>query len=125
MDRPQVMHEINRRVAVVVTKAVRSMWMAYAFTLLALAGLPAALRPGGEGLIAWVAQTFLQLVLLSVIMVGQDVQSQPIEQRDRETHDAVMEMLDDVCQEQHELIQILNQLPTGSPHTERRGGPRA
>ncbi len=84
------MKNFNDRVAVRLTKLVGSMWMAYAFTLLALAGLPSALHPGGEGLVAWVAQTFLQLVLLSVIMVGQDVQAQATEARDRETHDTVM-----------------------------------
>lgn len=61
------------------------MWCAYAFCLLALAGLPAALHPGGEGLVAWIAQTFLQLVLLSVIMVGQSVQSEASDQRAAQT----------------------------------------
>jgi hypothetical protein len=65
----------NAKVAVFVTNMVGTMWCAYLFTALALIGLPAALKPGGEGLVAWVAQTFLQLVLLSVIMVGQNVQS--------------------------------------------------
>ena len=66
---------VNAKVAVFVTNMVGTMWCAYAFTALALIGLPAALKPGGEGIIAWIAQTFLQLVLLSVIMVGQNVQS--------------------------------------------------
>jgi len=51
------------------------MTCAYAFCILALLGLPPALKPGGEGLVAWVAQTFIQLVLLSIIMVGQKLQS--------------------------------------------------
>jgi hypothetical protein len=65
----------NAKIAVFVTKIVGTMWCAYIFTGLALLGLPAALQPGGEGVVAWIAQTFLQLVLLSVIMVGQNVQS--------------------------------------------------
>ena len=65
----------NAKIAVFLTNIVGSMWCAYAFGVLALLGLRPALRPGGEGLIAWIAQTFLQLVLLSVIMVGQNVQS--------------------------------------------------
>lgn len=65
----------NAKVAVIVTHAVGTMACAYLFTLLALAGLPAALAPGGQGIIAWIAQTFIQLVLLSIIMVGQQVQS--------------------------------------------------
>ncbi len=100
------MQKFNRRVAVGLTRAVGSMWMAYAFTLLALAGLPSALHPGGEGLVAWIAQTFLQLVLLSVIMVGQDVQSQSTEARDLETHDAVMAELAILKEEQKELKEL-------------------
>jgi hypothetical protein len=66
---------LNAKVAVFVTNMVGTMWCAYVFTAIALLGLPAALKPGGEGIVAWIAQTFLQLVLLSVIMVGQNVQS--------------------------------------------------
>jgi hypothetical protein len=39
-------------------------------------------------IVAWIAQTFLQLVLLSIIMVGQDVQSKSVEQKINETHEA-------------------------------------
>jgi hypothetical protein len=65
----------NAKFAVLITRLVGTMWCAYVFACIALIGLPAALKPGGEGIIAWIAQTFLQLVLLSVIMVGQNVQS--------------------------------------------------
>jgi hypothetical protein len=60
----------------------------------ALIGLPAALRPGGEGIIAWIAQTFLQLVLLSVIMVGQNVQSIASDLRSQHTYDDAVLILD-------------------------------
>src|SRR5271166_3079820 len=65
----------NAKFAVLITRLVGTMWCAYLFAIIALLGLSPALKPGGEGLIAWIAQTFLQLVLLSVIMVGQNVQS--------------------------------------------------
>ena len=49
---------------------------AYVFAVIALISLPAAITSGQVIIIvAWVAQTFLQLVLLSIIMVGQSVQS--------------------------------------------------
>ena len=49
---------------------------AYVFAGIALISLPAALSSGQVIIIiAWIAQTFLQLVLLSIIMVGQTVQS--------------------------------------------------
>ena len=50
---------INAKIAVFLTNIVGSMWCAYAFAILALIGLRPALKPGGEGLIAWIAQTFL------------------------------------------------------------------
>ena len=65
----------NAKFAVLITRLVGTMWCAYLFGVIALLGLGPALKPGGEGIVAWIAQTFLQLVLLSVIMVGQNVQS--------------------------------------------------
>ena len=85
---------INAKVAVFLTDIVGSMWCAYAFAIIAFIGLPAALRPGGEGIISWIAQTFLQLVLLSVIMVGQNVQAQAGDIRAQHTYDDTVEILD-------------------------------
>lgn len=65
----------NTRVAIGVTKIVGSMWCAYAFAAFDMISLPAALHGGASTFVAWFAQTFLQLVLLSVIMVGQNVQA--------------------------------------------------
>jgi hypothetical protein len=57
-----------------ITKTVGSMWMAYAFAALTLISLPAAIASGQVIIIvAWIAQTFLQLVLLPIIIVGQNV----------------------------------------------------
>lgn len=65
----------NRWLAIKITTAVGTMTCAYVFALLALVSFPAALNGGTSALIQWIAQTFLQLVLLSVIIVGQNVQS--------------------------------------------------
>jgi hypothetical protein len=65
----------NAKLAVIITRLVGTMWCAYLFTLIALISLPDAINAGKAALISWIAQTFLQLVLLSVIMVGQNVQS--------------------------------------------------
>jgi hypothetical protein len=56
--------------------------------------LPAALKPGGEGIISWIAQTFLQLVLLSVIMVGQNVQAEAGDVRSQHTYEDTVQILD-------------------------------
>lgn len=70
------MSGLNDRVALRITGAVGTMWCAYVFAALALVSLPAALSSGSVlVIIGWLAQTFLQLVLLSVIMVGQRLQS--------------------------------------------------
>jgi hypothetical protein len=84
----------NAKFAVLITRLVGTMWCAYLFTIIALLGLSPALKPGGEGLIAWIAQTFLQLVLLSVIMVGQNVQSIASDKRAEGTYDDAVEILD-------------------------------
>jgi hypothetical protein len=65
---------------------VGTMWCAYVFAAIALIGLPPALRPGGEGLIAWIAQTFLQLVLLSIIIVGQNIAAAASDLRSEKTY---------------------------------------
>ncbi len=65
----------NAKVAIVITRSVGTMACAYVFALLALISLPDAIKAGRPAIISWIAQTFLQLVLLSIIMVGQTVQS--------------------------------------------------
>ena len=83
----------NARLALAITNAVGSMWCAYAFTLLALISLPEAVKGGTGPLVAWIAQTFLQLVLLSIIMVGQDVASQKSEERAEQDHEMIKAIL--------------------------------
>jgi hypothetical protein len=87
----------NAKFAVLITRLVGTMWCAYLFGVIALLGLGPALKPGGEGIIAWIAQTFLQLVLLSVIMVGQNVQSLASDARSANTYkdaEAILDRLD-------------------------------
>ena len=86
MDR---INAFNRRLAEKITSAVSTMWCAYIFAAIALISLPAALRTGDPlVIVAWVAQTFLQLVLLSIIMVGQQASSDAVAQKINETHEA-------------------------------------
>ncbi len=68
------------KAGVVITRAVGTMIAAILFTLLALISLPAAIRTHNEiVIVAWIAQTFLQLVLLPIIMVGQNIQGKHTE----------------------------------------------
>ena len=77
---------VNARIALAITKAVGSMWCAYVFGLFDLISLPAAIRGGSPTIVSWVAQTFLQLVLLSIIMVGQNVQAAASDKRAEATY---------------------------------------
>jgi hypothetical protein len=68
---------LNTWLAVTITKSVGTMWAAYLFTLIALVSLPQAFRAFLHGDtvtgITWLSQSFLQLVLLPIIIVGQNV----------------------------------------------------
>ena len=80
---------INQVIATKITSFVSTMWCAYIFAAIALISLPAAINSGDRiVIVAWVAQTFLQLVLLSIIMVGQDSSSKGMQQKIDETHTA-------------------------------------
>jgi hypothetical protein len=99
----------NGWLAVLITNAVSTMWCAYIFAAIALISLPAAITGGTATLIAWIAQTFLQLVLLSVIMVGQKVAAQASDKQAVQTYkdaEALLKIEDDV----HRLIKVNNEL---------------
>lgn len=76
----------NEWFAVKVTDGVGTMWCAYLFAALAIYGAPGEIK--AVGFATWFAQSFLQLVLLSVIMVGQNVQSVKV----RNIHDKVRDL---------------------------------
>lgn len=64
----------NNWIAVKITKCVGTMWCAYLFLLLDLTMLPPIIK--AHDIMVWVtyiAQTVLQLVLLPIVMVGQNV----------------------------------------------------
>ena len=99
----------NGRLAVFITSSVSTMWCAYIFAAIALISLPAAIRGGTASLVSWVAQTFLQLVLLSVIMVGQKVAAAASDKQALQTYkdtEALLKIQDEV----HRLIKINNKL---------------
>src|SRR5262249_43702073 len=85
LPRGTAINRFNTKVAILVTQVVGSMWCAYAFALFDLVSLPSAIRAGTAAIVSWVAQTFLQLVLLSVIMVGQNVQAAAADKRSEAT----------------------------------------
>lgn len=64
----------NQRVAVALTRAVGTMPCAYIFVCLAIAGFP-GLHASLPVYVQWFSQTFLQLVFLPILSVGQTVLS--------------------------------------------------
>ncbi len=104
----------NTRVAVAVTRSVGSMWCAYAFALLALISLPAAIASRSAIIIvAWIAQTFLQLVLLPIIIVGQNVQAAASDARAESDHETLIAIhtltseVHDLAERQTQMLKIL------------------
>jgi hypothetical protein len=103
LDRSSAAARFNAAFAVKITRMVGSMWCAYVFALFDLISLPAAIRGGAQTIVSWVAQTFLQLVLLSIIMVGQNVQALAADKRAENTYNDAEAVL-------HEAIQIQEHL---------------
>ncbi len=109
-----LMGRINTRLAVGITKVVGSMWCAYLFALLALISFPAAIKTHDPIIIvAWVAQTFLQLVLLPIIIVGQNVQAAASDARAESDHQTLIAIhtltaeVHDIALRQTEMLKIL------------------
>ncbi len=95
-DKPS---SFNNWLAVKITNVVGTMWCAYVFTIIALISLPDAIQGGRATLVAWIAQTFLQLVLLSIIMVGQKVASVNSDKQALQTYqdaEAILQISDDM-----------------------------
>ena len=94
----------NSWFAVKVTNGVGTMWCAYAFAALAFVSLPSAIAShNADTLVSWVSQTFLQLVLLSVIIVGQNVLANAADKRAEATYNDADAVLHEVVKLQEHL----------------------
>ena len=99
----------NGRLALFITDRVGTMACAYVFALIALISLPGAIEEGTNAIISWLTQTFLQLVLLSVILVGQKVAAQASDKQALQTYkdtEALLRLQDEI----HRLVKINNKL---------------
>jgi len=106
---------VNGWLALNITNAVGTMWCAYAFALLTLISLPDAIKAGTAALIAWIAQTFLQLVLLSIIMVGQKVAAAASDKQAFQTYKDAEALLE-ISNDMHKLLKSNTEL-TEEIHT--------
>jgi hypothetical protein len=104
MHGPGPIGRLNARVGLKITLVVGTMWCAYLFTLLALVSAPSAFKTGNKLIIiAWIAQTFLQLVLLPIIIVGQNVQAAAADARSEATYNDAVAVLEEAKQIQAHL----------------------
>ena len=77
------------------------MWCTYAFCLLALISLPEALASEDPlKFVSWTAQAFLRLVLLPIIIVGQNIQSE-IAEKQSETDSQTLVAIRQLAEEIH------------------------
>ncbi|MGE5286108.1 MAG: hypothetical protein ACM3ML_02680 [Micromonosporaceae bacterium] len=82
-----VFSRFNTRLGLKITTLVGTMVCAYVFSVIALISLPSAISSGNlTVLIAWVSSNFIQLVLLPVIIVGQNVQAAAADKRSEQTY---------------------------------------
>ena len=104
----------NTWLALKITGSVGTMWAAYLFAALTLISLPAAIASRSPIIIvAWIAQTFLQLVLLPIIIVGQNVIQAANDARaeaDHKTLVAIHELTKTIDKLQMSQLEILHKL---------------
>ena len=123
LHHPNPFVRLNARVGLRITVIVGTMWCAYLFTVLALVSAPSAFKTGNTLIIvAWIAQTFLQLVLLPVIIVGQNIQAATSDKRAEDTYNDAAAVLHEAMHlEKHLQAQdaaierILSLLPPAAP----------
>ena len=95
---------LNGKLGLFLTTIVGTMWAAYLFTLLALVSFPSAMRTGNSIImVAWIAQTFLQLVLLPIIIVGQNILGKAADKRAEQTYKDAEAILHECSQIQAHL----------------------
>ena len=101
---PGPIARFNAKVGLKITVIVGTMWCAYLFTIIALISAPTAFKSGNSLIIiAWIAQTFLQLVLLPIIIVGQNVQAAAADARAEATYKDAAAVLEEAKQIQAHL----------------------
>jgi hypothetical protein len=94
----------NGRVGLLITTLVGTMICGYVFAVIALISLPSAVTSHNlTVIIAWVSSNFLQLVLLPVIIVGQNLQAKATDKRAAQTYADAEAVL-------HEAIEIQKHL---------------
>jgi hypothetical protein len=103
--------QFNNWLAVTITKSVGTMWAAYIFTLIAVGGAVAVVTRNAflTALSILISQTFLQLVLLPIIIVGQNVISASQDARAEADH-ITLTTLHSINVQQLKMLEVQHQL---------------
>jgi len=105
---------LNGRIGLAITTLVGTMICGYVFAIIALISLPSAITSHNlTVIIAWVSSNFLQLVLLPIIIVGQNLQAKASDKRAVLTFEDAEAVLHEAVQIQQHLAaqdQVLQQL---------------
>lgn len=96
------MGRINAKVGLKITVIVGTMWAAYVFAAVAFISLPDNIH-SIQLLILWISSSFLQLVLLPVIIVGQNIQAKAADERAEATYNDAAAVLEEAKQIQAHL----------------------
>lgn len=100
----KLVQAFNNKLGLGITQRVGTMWAAYVFFGLTLISLPSAIASQNVlVIVSWVAQTFLQLVLLPIIIVGQNIQAAAADARAIATYEDAGAILDESKQIQLHL----------------------
>ena len=101
--------KLNTKIATAITNSVGTMWCAYFFAVLALISLPDAIKSDNPiTIISWIAQTFLQLVLLPIILVGQNIQAEHSDQMAQVDHENITQVLGSAKQNHENIAEVFN-----------------
>ena len=117
-------NRLNSKVGLKVTLIVGTMWAAYLFLAISLFSAPAAFRSHDPiVIVSWISQSFLQLVLLPIIIVGQNIQGKAADRRAEETYQDALATLHEAKEIQVHLLaqdEILTNIIAGLQKTPRK-----
>ena len=111
INHPNPVIRFNARLGLAITIVVGTMWCAYVFAGIALISLKDNLG-STQALILWISSSFLQLVLLPIIIVGQNIQAKAADKRAEDTYNDADAIL-------HEALQIQRHLKAQDAEIER------
>lgn len=104
VDSRSLIVRFNAKFGLKITLVVGTMWCAYIFTCLALFALPSAIKQGTYFVVVWMSSSFLQLVLLPIIIVGQNIQAAAADKRSEDTYKDAEAVLKEAEEIQNHLL---------------------